>query len=74
MVLASVDDSCFDFASEYDFGRFGWIFLVLHALAVAALAARCARVAFHAVLSLVDGKHVSAGLVVTEGAFLITVK
>jgi hypothetical protein len=47
---------------------------MLLALAVAGLAARRARVAFHPVLGLVDGKHMSAGLVVTEGAFLITVK
>ena len=60
--------------AENHFRRFGWILLVLHALAVAALAARCARVAFDAMLRLVDGKDVSAGFVVTQGAFLVTLK
>src|SRR5579862_8479481 len=60
--------------SEDHVRRFGWIILVLLAFAVAALAAGCARVAFHPMLRLVDGKHVSAGLVMTEGTFLVTVK
>ena len=60
--------------AEDHIGRFGWIILVPRALAVATLAPGCTRVAFHTMLGLVNGKHMSAGIVVTEGAFLIALK